>query len=414
MFSRPRPTALFALLALLPIIFIPSAEAVSARHSNASKRPSGTTHSTALHKPQPRAVASKKTTSVAKTTNSAKKQKIQTTSAQKQTQRQTTSAQKKITSAAPGRGDIMRRTHPIPTAQETDRVTELSSQVKHLSTRVEDLTAQIKLLNEQLSKQTNDQTKPTKPQQLAVPTKVKPPVVPAKSQPPAVPEKSQPRVIPAKSQSPVVPEKVQPPVAPPAQKGPPLLPKATPLIKRAASAMGIPIPWKSVPASSGSAVPAPFAASVDGNIQSSIRELRRKSLTIPVDGITPESMKGNFYSKRGARQHNAVDMLVPRYTPIHAVEAGTIGRLFTSAAGGLTIYQLDPSHKFVYYYAHLDHYADNLHDGDTVKRNQVIGYVGTTGNAPANCPHLHFAISTVGEHGSVFHGTPIDPYEVYR
>ncbi len=111
--------------------------------------------------------------------------------------------------------------------------------------------------------------------------------------------------------------------------------------------------------------------------------------------------------------HYAVDMLAPRNTPVLAVESGTIGRLFNSNAGGLTIYQKSPDGKFVYYYAHLERYADNLHDGDPVARNQVIGYVGTSGNAPPNTPHLHFAISKI-DGTSVFRGTPIDPFEVYN
>jgi Membrane proteins related to metalloendopeptidases len=136
-------------------------------------------------------------------------------------------------------------------------------------------------------------------------------------------------------------------------------------------------------------------------------------LTVPIAGYSVKLMQGSFYQHRGTRLHYAVDMLAPRNTPVLAVESGTIGRLFNSNAGGLTIYQKSPDGKFVYYYAHLERYADNLHDGDPVARNQVIGYVGTSGNAPPNTPHLHFAISKI-DGTSVFRGTPIDPFEVYN
>lgn len=142
-------------------------------------------------------------------------------------------------------------------------------------------------------------------------------------------------------------------------------------------------------------------------------ELRRRKLLIPIDGYDPEQMKGAFYQGRVGHIHHAADMPAPRNTPIRAVEDGTIGRLFESVPGGLTIYQKDTVGRFVYYYAHLEKYAEGLKDGDVVKRGQVIGYVGTSGNAPVNTPHLHFAISVTEPGGSVFKGQPIDPYEVY-
>jgi murein DD-endopeptidase MepM/ murein hydrolase activator NlpD len=97
-----------------------------------------------------------------------------------------------------------------------------------------------------------------------------------------------------------------------------------------------------------------------------------------------------------------------------AVEAGRIARLFTSAAGGLTIYQFDPAEDYVYYYAHLEAYAAGLSEGDPVRAGQVVGYVGTTGNAPADVPHLHFAIMRLTADRRWWEGTPIDPYPLLR
>jgi peptidoglycan LD-endopeptidase LytH len=144
-----------------------------------------------------------------------------------------------------------------------------------------------------------------------------------------------------------------------------------------------------------------------------VMELRARKLSVALDGYDPEQMKGAFYQGRVGHTHNAVDMVAPRDTPIQAVEDGTVGRLFESVAGGLTIYQKDLTGKYVYYYAHLERYAEGLKDGDPVKRGQIIGYVGTSGNAPPNTPHLHFAISAVGPDGNIFKGRAFDPYEVY-
>ncbi len=145
--------------------------------------------------------------------------------------------------------------------------------------------------------------------------------------------------------------------------------------------------------------------------------LRRRHLRMPIDGVAFESLKGEFSQRRtgsGGHVHEAVDMLAPRNTPIHAVEAGTIAKLFDSKAGGHTIYQFDPSEQFTYYYAHLDHYADGLHQGQKVSAGDVIGYVGTSGNAPPNTPHLHFTIFELGSDKRWWEGRPVDPYLVFR
>jgi murein DD-endopeptidase MepM/ murein hydrolase activator NlpD len=138
-------------------------------------------------------------------------------------------------------------------------------------------------------------------------------------------------------------------------------------------------------------------------------------LRVPIDGESIESLKGGFAETRGSdRPHEAVDMLAPRNTPVHAVDNGTIAKLFTSKAGGLTIYQFDPSGHLCYYYAHLERYADGLKDGQAVSQGDVIGYVGTTGNAPANTPHLHFAVFELKADKRWWEGKAIDPYQVFK
>jgi murein DD-endopeptidase MepM/ murein hydrolase activator NlpD len=148
---------------------------------------------------------------------------------------------------------------------------------------------------------------------------------------------------------------------------------------------------------------------------SAIAELRLKRLRLPIDGINPESLKGSYYSLRGTQPHHAVDILSPRNTPIEAADDGTIAKLWQSAAGGTTIYEFDPAGKYVYYYAHLERYADDLQEGMTVRRGQVLGYVGTSGNAPKNCPHLHFSIGRLVDADKKWWvSAPLDPYEVFR
>jgi peptidoglycan LD-endopeptidase LytH len=143
--------------------------------------------------------------------------------------------------------------------------------------------------------------------------------------------------------------------------------------------------------------------------------LHSRRLRLPLDAVRVETLEGQFEQRRdgGARGHEAVDLLAPRHTPIYAVDDGTIAKLFVSKAGGITVYQFDPTKRFCYYYAHLERYADGLADGQAVRGGDLIGYVGTSGNAPANTPHLHFAIFELGAEKQWWKGKPIDPFLVY-
>jgi murein DD-endopeptidase MepM/ murein hydrolase activator NlpD len=149
-------------------------------------------------------------------------------------------------------------------------------------------------------------------------------------------------------------------------------------------------------------------------VANAIDELRRRSLRLPIDGARVEGMKGGFEEHRNGRTHEAVDILAPRNTPVHAVEDGVVAKLFESKAGGTTIYQYDPTGRFVYYYAHLERYAPGLREGQQLSRDQVIGYVGTSGNAPPNTPHLHFAVFELEADRRWWKGRAIDPYLIFR
>ena len=145
-------------------------------------------------------------------------------------------------------------------------------------------------------------------------------------------------------------------------------------------------------------------------------DLRKRRLVFPVEGVRPESLIDSFSDSRGAgtRLHRAVDILAPRRTPVRAVEAGTVARLLRSASGGISVYQFDPDERYCYYYAHLDGYAPGLAEGAKVERGQILGYVGTTGNAPPSTPHLHFAIYRLSDAKQWWAGTALNPYPVFR
>jgi murein DD-endopeptidase MepM/ murein hydrolase activator NlpD len=134
-------------------------------------------------------------------------------------------------------------------------------------------------------------------------------------------------------------------------------------------------------------------------------------LLIPVDGMKLAQLSDNFDQQRGAeRHHEALDIMAPKGTKVLAVADGKVAKLFDSKAGGLTIYQFDPSDKLAYYYAHLDKYADGLAEGAAIKRGDVIGYVGATGNASPSAPHLHFAVFELTPEKQWWKGTPLNPY----
>jgi murein DD-endopeptidase MepM/ murein hydrolase activator NlpD len=139
-----------------------------------------------------------------------------------------------------------------------------------------------------------------------------------------------------------------------------------------------------------------------------------KTLTIPVAGVKAEDLLDTFNEKRGERRHDTLDIPAPRGTPVLAATDGRVLRLFTSERGGLMIYTADSTERFVLMYAHLDGYADGVSDSSRLRRGQVIGYVGTTGNAPPNVPHLHFAIARSSNVRRWWEGTPVDPLPLLR
>lgn len=155
------------------------------------------------------------------------------------------------------------------------------------------------------------------------------------------------------------------------------------------------------PATSNAPLPTPASSDL---------ELLTRELAMPLARIDPTKLHSNFNDLRGGtRRHEALDIMAPRRTPVLSAAPGRVLKLFTSRNGGLMVYAADSSERFILMYAHLDSYAPGLHDGDTLTRGQLIGYVGFTGNASPKAPHLHFAIARSDDVRRWSKGTPVDP-----
>ena len=135
-----------------------------------------------------------------------------------------------------------------------------------------------------------------------------------------------------------------------------------------------------------------------------------RSLAIPVEGVSAADLRDTYAEARAGRRHEAIDIAAPTGTKVFAVDDGKLVKLFKSLPGGLTVYQFDPQGRFAYYYAHLDRYADGLREGMTLRRCALLGYVGTSGNAAADAPHLHFAVFRLGPLRQWWKGDALNPY----
>ena len=134
-------------------------------------------------------------------------------------------------------------------------------------------------------------------------------------------------------------------------------------------------------------------------------------LLVPVEGIPYAKLTDTFDQPRGQeRHHQALDIMAPKGTPVRAAGDGKVVKLFESKPGGLTLYQFDPNEQHAYYYAHLDKYADGIKEGMMLKRGDLLGYVGVTGNSDPNAPHLHFAVVALTPEKQWWKGTPVNPY----
>jgi murein DD-endopeptidase MepM/ murein hydrolase activator NlpD len=146
-----------------------------------------------------------------------------------------------------------------------------------------------------------------------------------------------------------------------------------------------------------------------------LESLKSERMIIPVAGVEARDLIDSFDDKRGSdRHHNALDIMAKRNTPVLAAVSGVVLKLHNSVAGGLTIYTSDPTGKYVMMYGHLDSYRPGIKDGDKVKQGEIIGFVGSTGNANPLAPHLHFQVTRNDNMKEWWKGTPINPFLVFR
>lgn len=176
------------------------------------------------------------------------------------------------------------------------------------------------------------------------------------------------------------------------------------IVELPAQPSGIPVPVEPLK----DALPAPASPP-----ESFPRFPAAESLAIPVAGVKAEDLADHFLDTRGGgRPHHAIDIMAARGTPVVAAVDGTVRKLHLSVPGGITLYQTDVREELIYYYAHLDAYAPGMTEGRKVRRGEVIGFVGSTGNAQD--PHLHFSISRLPPTKEWWKGVPINPHPVLR
>ena len=158
-------------------------------------------------------------------------------------------------------------------------------------------------------------------------------------------------------------------------------------------------------------LPAPQAANLPEALSPSVAPgPGPRGLLIPVRGVSPSSLVDNFNETHNGHRHEALDIMAARGTPVVAADEGNVVKLFKSKPGGLTVYQFDDTQTWCYYYAHLDRYAQGLKEGTLLRKGEILGYVGSTGDASRNAPHLHFTIFKLGPEKHWWRGTPINPY----
>jgi murein DD-endopeptidase MepM/ murein hydrolase activator NlpD len=136
------------------------------------------------------------------------------------------------------------------------------------------------------------------------------------------------------------------------------------------------------------------------------------NLLIPVLGVMGGDLRDSFRSPRVGHIHDAIDIPAPLGTPVVAAADGTVLVKKWDVGGGRTVRILDLSGKYLFYYAHLNGYAPGLGEGDTVRKGQVLGYVGKTGTVSG--AHLHLRISRTDNPERWWRAKPLNPYPLLR
>jgi len=155
-----------------------------------------------------------------------------------------------------------------------------------------------------------------------------------------------------------------------------------------------------------------LATAGDSQVSDDFAVLASRNLGLPLPNLKRADIPHDTFDEGRAhgRPHEAIDIMAPRGTPVLAIGDGTVTKLFYSRFGGNTVYEFDPLQTYCYYYAHLDRYAPGAREGKSVHKGDVLGYVGSTGDASPDTPHLHLAIFRLGPEKQWWVGTAINPY----
>ncbi len=164
------------------------------------------------------------------------------------------------------------------------------------------------------------------------------------------------------------------------------------------------------PVVDAAAAAAPAGSSIAHDQSGASDDVPQDTLIVPVQGVARDALRDTFGDARGSGRHEAIDIMAARGTPVLAAADGKVVKLFDSKPGGLTVYQFDRSGRFAYYYAHLDRYAAGLKEGRVLKQGEVLGYVGSTGDASPEAPHLHFTIFRLGPERQWWKGIAVNPF----
>lgn len=155
-----------------------------------------------------------------------------------------------------------------------------------------------------------------------------------------------------------------------------------------------------------------LATAVACQVADDFTVLASRNLGLPLPNLKHADIPRDTFGEARAngKPHEATDIMAPLGTPVLAIGDGTVTKLFHSRFGGTAVYEFDPLQTYCYYYAHLDRYASETREGMSVHKGDVLGYVGSTGDASPDAPHLHLAIFRLSPEKHWWEGTAINPY----
>ena len=144
--------------------------------------------------------------------------------------------------------------------------------------------------------------------------------------------------------------------------------------------------------------PAPSGSQLPASQVQQLKNMRlAQQLPVPVQGIKRHGLTDTWGASRSSgRTHEGIDILAPRGTKVFSATEGLVADLRNNKLGGKVVWIMGPAGTW-HYYAHLDDHKRGLSVGDYVRKGDLIGYVGNTGNARHTAPHLHYGLYLQGK-----------------